>query len=172
MTISISGYRNMPSREIQNQRKIWTTAYIDGSCSYNGTINAIAGVRVWFGDRHPLNTYQTMKEERATNITAEAAAAVKACGICIRHDIKRVNLITDSKYLINCMTKHLPKWKQNGWLNAKSKPVANQKLLKELDILTQQLEVQFEYTPGHKGTYGNERVDELAKTGSKIYTPT
>ncbi|XP_063974310.1 uncharacterized protein LOC135161009 [Diachasmimorpha longicaudata] len=40
------------------------------------------------------------------------------------------------------------------------------------DTLTQQLEVQFEYTPGHKGIYGNERADELAKTGSKIYAPT
>ncbi|XP_063994382.1 ribonuclease H1-like [Diachasmimorpha longicaudata] len=172
MTITISGYRNMPPREIQIQKKTWITAYIDGSCSYNGTTNAIAGVGVWFGDRHPLNTYQTLKEERATNITAETAAAIEACRICIRHDIKRVKLITDSKYLIDCMTKHLPKWKLNGWLNAKSKPVVNQKLLKELDTLTQQLEVQFEYTPGHKGIYGNERADELAKAGSKIYAST
>ncbi|XP_015124862.1 ribonuclease H1-like [Diachasma alloeum] len=113
-----------------------------------------------------------LTEERATNIVAETAAAFEACKLCLRHDINHVKLITDSKYPISCMTEHLPKWKANGWLNAKNRPVVNQKLLKELDAFQQQLEIQFEYTPGHQGIYGNEKADELAKIGSKIYPST
>lgn len=143
--------------------------YVDGSCSFNGSIKAIAGIGVWFADQHPLNTYKTLAGIRATNIIAETAAAIEACKISIRHDIRKIKIITDSKYLINCMTEHVPKWKTNGWLNAKLKPVVNQVLLKELDYLTTQLDVQFMYTPGHSGIYGNEKADQLAKIGSDLY---
>lgn len=69
------------------------------------------------------------------------------------------------------MTEHLTKWKKNGWLNAKSKPVVNQNLLKALSDLTQQLDVEFQFVPGHKGIYGNERADELAKMGALVHAP-
>ncbi|XP_015119041.1 ribonuclease H1-like [Diachasma alloeum] len=156
--------------EQNRQGEDWIHVYVDGSCSHNGTTNAIGGIGVWFGNRHSLNTYKTLVEERITNITAETAAAIEACKLCIRHDLKRVKIFTDSKYLISCMTEHLDKWMKNGWLNVKAKPVVNQKLLKELDVLMHQLEVQLEYTPGHKGVYGNEKADELAKIGSRIYS--
>lgn len=146
-----------------------TTVYVDGSCSHNGTANAIAGIGVWFGENHPLNIYKTLEGDKTTNITAETAAAIEACKICIRHDISEVKIYTDSKYLIECMTKHLLKWKTNGWLNAKGKPVVNQILLKELDQLSTKIKIEYIYTPGHQGIYGNERADELAKIGSKIY---
>ncbi|XP_015114398.1 ribonuclease H1-like [Diachasma alloeum] len=155
-----------------NPNSNWTHVYVDGSCSHNGTTNAIGGIGVWFGEKHPLNTHKTLVAERITNITAETAAAIEACKLCFRHDIRRVKIFTDSKYLISYMTEHLPKWKGNGWLNAKAKPVVNQKLLKELDTLMHQLEVKFEYTPGHQGVHGNEKADELAKIGSKIYSAT
>lgn len=148
-----------------------TPVYVDGSCSYNGSANAVAGIGIWFGEQHPLNTYKTLKGVRLTNITAETSAAIEACKICLRHDITEVKIYTDSKYLIECMTKHLYKWKNNGWLNAKNKPVVNQFLLKKLDQLSTQIKIVFEYTPGHQGIHGNERADELAKIGSKIYQP-
>ncbi|XP_015124313.1 ribonuclease H-like [Diachasma alloeum] len=144
-----------------------TLVYVDGSCSFNGSTDAKAGIGVWFADVHPLNTYKTLQGTRATNITAETAAAIEACQICIRHDISRIGIITDSKYLISCMTEHIKKWKTNGWLNAKSKPVVNQTLLKQLAELTRKIDVQFEYTPV-QGIYGNEKADELAKIGSEI----
>lgn len=146
-----------------------TPVYVDGSCSYNGSINAIAGIGVWFGENHPLNTFKTLENDRITNITAETAAAIEACKICIRHGIQSVKIYTDSKYLIECMTKHISKWRNNGWINAKKKPVINQTLLRQLDQLSSQLTIEYVYTPGHQGIYGNERADELAKIGSKIY---
>ncbi|XP_015109332.1 uncharacterized protein LOC107036105 [Diachasma alloeum] len=70
--------------------------------------------------------------------------------------------------MLSCMTEHIKKWKTNGWLNAKSKPIVNQTLLKQLAELTQKIDVQFKYTPGHQGIYENEKADELAKIGSEI----
>ncbi|XP_011313253.1 ribonuclease H1-like [Fopius arisanus] len=143
--------------------------YVDGSYSFNGDVRAKAGIGIWFGEKHPLNTYKTLDGTRATNIIAETAAAVEACKICLTHDIQRITILTDSKYLTSSMTQHLPKWKANGWLTSKGKPVVNQQLLQQLDQLMQQLDVQLTYIPGHKGIHGNERADELAKLGSELH---
>ncbi|XP_011313021.1 ribonuclease H1-like [Fopius arisanus] len=143
--------------------------YVDGSCSFNGDVRAKAGIGIWFGEKHPLNTYKTLDGTRATNIIAETAATVEACKICLRHDIQRMTILTDSKYLTSSMTQHLPKWKANGWLTSKGKRVVNQLLLQQLDQLMQQLDVQLTYIAGHKGIHGNERADELAKLGSELH---
>lgn len=159
---------NHHNTRAQNNQTNRCIVYVDGSCSFNGYSNATAGIGIWFAEKHPLNTYKSLKEDRITNIPAETAAAIEACKICLRHDIYRIKIRTDSKYLISCMTEHLQKWKSNGWLNARHQPVVNQKLLKELDQLTKEIDVQWEHTPGHQGIYGNERADELAKLGSRI----
>nr|XP_011313406.1 PREDICTED: uncharacterized protein LOC105272871 [Fopius arisanus] len=129
----------MACQRTDNNEKI-TTVYVDGSCSNNGHPGAIAGLGIWFGENHPLNTYKTLTGKRVTNIAAETAAAIEACRICLRHDIRRVRIVTDSKYLVDCMTTYLPKWKENRWLSARTKPVINQRLLRFLDEISSQLE--------------------------------
>lgn len=34
-------------------RDEWTTAYTDGACRGNGTVGAVAGIGVWYGDNDP-----------------------------------------------------------------------------------------------------------------------
>ncbi|KZP05883.1 ribonuclease H-like protein [Athelia psychrophila] len=44
-------------------------------------------------------------------------------------------LLSDSKNLVDGMTKYIHTWKENGWKTAAGKPVVNQEDFKELDAL-------------------------------------
>ncbi|XP_015119044.1 ribonuclease H1-like [Diachasma alloeum] len=142
--------------------------YVDGSCSYNGCANAIAGIGIWFGDNHRWNTSKTLKEARVTNIVAETLAAIEAIKIYKEKDVPKLRIITHSQYLIDCVLQYMGKWKQNGWLNAKNRPIVNQELLKVLDPYMENTDVIFQHIPGHQRFYGNEQANRLAKIGSKI----
>lgn len=48
-------------------------------------------------------------------------------------DEYRAEIITDSKFLYNCMTRDIFKWKNNGWMTNKGSIVANKYMLQKLD---------------------------------------
>jgi ribonuclease HI len=63
-------------------------------------------------------------------------------------------------------------WKENGWKNAKKKPVSNQKLWKEVDALITDsrtlFDISFHHIPGHAGIKGNELADKLATRAATL----
>jgi len=82
---------------------------------------------------------------------------------------RRVNLFSDSAYVVNCMNqKWYARWRRNGWLNAKKQPVENRDLWERLLELVESLEVQFIKVKGHAGDEGNERADQLARQGMEM----
>lgn len=73
-----------------------------------------------------------------TSQRAELAASIHALELAIEKQeslnnnvFMRVNIHTDSKYLHDFETDWFDRWEQNGWLNARGEPVANQNLMKE-----------------------------------------
>ena len=78
-----------------------------------------------------------------------------------------LELIADSKYVLQGLQEWMPGWKKRGWMKAgkPAKPVLNVDLWKELDALSQRLELTFSWVRGHTGHLGNERCDELVKDG-------
>jgi ribonuclease HI len=77
----------------------------------------------------------------------------------------QVELVSDSKYVLQGLEDWMPKWKQNGWRRKEGKqfkPVKNVDLWQELDRLIALHELTFRYIPGHSGHHYNERCDELA----------
>jgi len=48
-------------------------------------------------------------------------------------DEYHAEIITDSEFLYNCMTKNIFKWKNNGWMTKKGTIVANKYMLQKLD---------------------------------------
>lgn len=59
---------------------------------------------------------------------------------CSRTGIKKIKIHTDSKFLLNAMTNWIHKWKQNGWLGSKQKPVKNKEKFFELDKAVSSME--------------------------------
>jgi ribonuclease HI len=145
-----------------------TRVYTDGSCNHNGKPNAKAGIGVWFGDNNPLNFSGPLLGYKQSNQTAEMGAALKALEIT-PSSVKRIQIMTDSEYLINCMTKWRFAWEKNRWKTATGTSVKNLTLITNLiEKMKQREKVLFTYVTAHSGIKGNEEADKLSKIGSKM----
>ncbi len=99
-------------------------------------------------------------EADTTNNRMEMTAALMALKALKRP--ASVTLQTDSRYLMDGMTKWLSGWKRNGWKNAQKKPVRNADLWLALDEETRRHHIRWEWVRGHSGHPLNERADQLA----------
>ncbi len=113
-------------------------------------------------------------KEETTNNAMEMTAAVEA----LRHlegVSGRVEIYTDSTYLIRGITQWIWGWRKRGWTTAEGTPVANQGLWKALSALVEKRKadgpVEWKYVRGHVGTPGNERVDRIAVAFSQSKRP-
>ena len=74
----------------------------------------------------------------------------------------QITLVTDSKYLLEGMTKWIHGWKRNGWRNAAKDPVKNAELWQALDAAARPHSISWQWVKGHSGDPMNERADALA----------
>jgi len=80
----------------------------------------------------------------------------------------KVKLYSDSRYLVDAMTKGwAQKWKENGWWRNKKEKASNIDLWEKLLSLCKQHKIEFEWIKGHAGLDANERCDELSMTALK-----
>ena len=99
-------------------------------------------------------------ETLTTNNRMEMTAAIRALEALI--EPCEVELFTDSRYLIDGITKWVAGWQRRGWVNSSRKPVRNEDLWHELIALTARHKVSWRWVRGHSGHPENERVDRLA----------
>ena len=77
----------------------------------------------------------------------------------------RIEVFTDSTYVIQGIREWIHGWKRRGWKTAAGADVLNRELWEELHRLTSARgprAITWHYVRGHVGTPGNERVDEIA----------
>ncbi len=101
-------------------------------------------------------------EQLTTNNRMELMAAIKALGALKKPSA--VTLYTDSKYVMDGLTKWLPRWKANGWKTTDKKPVKNEDLWRALDDAVSRHKVVWRWVQGHAGHLENERADQLARS--------
>lgn len=77
----------------------------------------------------------------------------------------KVELHTDSQYVMKGISEWIHAWKKRGWLTADKKPVKNDDLWKRLDAARARHAVEWRWVKGHAGHELNERADELAREG-------
>ena len=99
-------------------------------------------------------------EPDTTNNRMEMTAVIKALEALI--EPCEVIIHTDSRYVIDGMTKWIAGWKRNGWINSSKKPVRNADLWHELIEAAKRHKVEWQWVRGHNGHVENERVDRLA----------
>ncbi|MFC0204315.1 ribonuclease HI [Novosphingobium soli] len=104
-------------------------------------------------------------EPNTTNNRMEMTAAIKALEALT--EPCDVTLHTDSKYVIDGITKWVHGWKKKGWVNASKQPVRNADLWHDLIEAAGRHKVQWEWVRGHSGHVENERVDKLASDAAK-----
>jgi len=98
-----------------------------------------------------------------TNNRMELMAAIQALEALQRPTT--VTLHTDSKYLLDGITKWIQGWQRNGWKTAAKKPVKNDDLWRRLTEAIRPHHVEWVWVKGHAGDPGNERADALARRG-------
>ena len=104
-------------------------------------------------------------ERDTTNNRMEMTAAIR--GLSALTEPCEVAVYTDSKYLIDGITKWVDGWKKRGWVNASKKPVRNADLWHELIELVGRHRVEWNWVKGHSGHPENERVDRLASEAAE-----
>ena len=100
-----------------------------------------------------------------TNNRMELTAAIRALD-ALREPCD-VALYTDSKYVIDGITKWIHGWKKKGWKTASRKPVLNEDLWRDLDASRARHTVSWHWVKGHAGHPDNERVDQLASDAAE-----
>ncbi|MBU1385810.1 MAG: ribonuclease HI [Alphaproteobacteria bacterium] len=108
-------------------------------------------------------------EPLTTNNRMELTAAIMALEALSRPC--RVDLHTDSKYVMDGITSWIHGWKARGWKTADKKPVKNEDLWKRLDAARARHEVKWHWVKGHTGHELNERADGLANRGIEDMRP-
>ena len=73
----------------------------------------------------------------------------------------RVTLSTDSRYVMDGLTKWVAGWQRNGWKTAARQPVKNEDLWRALLDAAKPHRIEWVWVKGHAGHPDNERADKL-----------
>jgi ribonuclease HI len=99
-------------------------------------------------------------EVLTTNNRMELRAAIEALTALTRPC--QVTLSTDSRYVMDGLTKWIHGWQRNGWKTADRKPVKNADLWQALLAAAKPHRIDWVWVKGHAGHPDNERADRLA----------
>jgi ribonuclease HI len=163
--------REEPAEDVAHKPLI---CFIDGSCIGNGSKHAKAGYGVVFPD-HPSQNLSEKLRGQATNNRAEYTAYLRALDVADVIDPTRTRKLcvnTDSKLLMDSVTKWIVGWKKRSWVKADGKPVLNRDLLEQIDVRSQTRPITWRHVYAHTGradydSVWNAKADELAKAGAK-----
>ncbi len=137
--------------------------FCDGACSGNPGVGGFGCILRYGGHEKELSG----ADGETTNNRMEMTAAITALESLKRPC--RVELTTDSQYLVKGMTEWLPGWIRKKWVNSKKEPVLNRDLWERLLALSQRHRIQWIWVRGHAGHPENERCDELARPAIDNY---
>lgn len=141
--------------------------YTDGACLNNGADNAIAGIGIYFCENNPKNVSKKVVGKKTNNI-AELQAIIDVFEI-IKDDIdsKKICIVSDSKYALNCVTEYGEKQSLHNW----QKDIPNKELVKcGYELYKNQRNIYFMYIKAHtensdihsKGNYGADKLANKA----------
>ena len=128
----------------------------DGACKGNpgpggwGALLRSGGIERELSGGEPLTTNNRM----------ELMAAIE--GLRALKRPCRVKLSTDSRYVLDGLTKWVAGWQRNGWKTASRQPVKNDDLWRALIEAAAPHRIDWVWIKGHAGHPDNERADRLA----------
>ncbi|WP_375421189.1 ribonuclease HI [uncultured Sphingomonas sp.] len=137
----------------------------DGACKGNPGPGGWGAVLRFGGAEKELSG----GDPNTTNNRMELTAAIEALNALVRPC--SVKLSTDSRYVMDGLTKWVAGWKRNGWRTADKKPVKNAELWHALIAAAERHQIEWIWVKGHAGHPDNERADKLASDAAVAATP-
>jgi ribonuclease HI len=141
------------------------TIYTDGACKGNPGPGGWGAI-LFYGDK---KKEICGGEPATTNNRMELMAAIQALELLNRPC--KVELHTDSQYVMKGIQEWIRGWKARGWKTADKSPVKNDDLWKRLDAARERHDVDWRWVKGHAGHPLNERADALANEGLRKANP-
>ena len=140
--------------------------YTDGACSGN------PGPGGWAFILRDVKTGKELTgaggQRDTTNNRMEMQAVIE--GLTALKKSCRVELYSDSSYVLQGLQKWMAGWKKKGWVRmegGRKKPVKNVELWQDLDRLVVQHAMKYHHVKGHSGHPENERCDAMAVEASQ-----
>jgi len=131
--------------------------YTDGACSGNPGRGGWAAIIIKGDNIEKISG----RSENTTNNRMELIAVISALKFTKDQNLE---IYTDSKYTKDGIEKWIINWKKNGWKTANKQDVKNKDLWMELDLLTQQKKIKWNWVKGHSENKYNNMADELARS--------
>ena len=78
-----------------------------------------------------------------------------------------VEVLSDSRYVVDALSRWIHGWRRKGWKTASGGPVLNRELIEAVDARARQLRVSWSWVRGHDGHAVNEVVDGLAQAAAR-----
>ena len=132
--------------------------YTDGACKGNPGPGGWAAILSHNGRQRQLSG----GEAHTTNNRMEMTAVLQALG-ALKKENCRVQLFTDSEYVMRGMQEWLPGWRRKNFRRSNGKPVLNEDLWRALDDACTRHRIEWNWVRGHSGNEGNEQADTLAQ---------
>jgi ribonuclease HI len=104
-------------------------------------------------------------DPQTTNNRMEMTAVIRALNALT--EPCEATVCTDSRYVIDGMTKWVHGWQKKGWINASKQPVRNADLWHDLIEACTRHKVSWQWVRGHDGHVENERADKLASEAAR-----
>ncbi len=135
--------------------------YTDGACLKNPGVGGWGAVLLYKDHRKEISG----KELDTTNNRMEMRAVIEALKTLKKST--EIIIYTDSKYVMDGITKWIISWKKNGWKGANKKPIKNLDLWQELDLEVAKHRIKWLWVKGHNGNHFNEIADHLATSAAR-----
>ena len=136
--------------------------YTDGSCLGNPGNGGWAAIIISDGKKSQIKG----NKKNTTNNQMELLAPIQALKKISKGS--KVQIFTDSKYVKSGITEWIHNWKKNGWKTANKKNVKNIELWTELDFLSNQFEINWNWVKAHSTDKLNNQVDLIAREAANL----
>ncbi|GMR13623.1 MAG: hypothetical protein BMS9Abin29_1835 [Gemmatimonadota bacterium] len=146
--------------------------HVDESClgnQFQGRANpggAAGLVEFWNKDEWVRRDFW-ISERDTTNNRMAIRSGIE--GLTLLTKRCRVEVVSDSQYLVKGMNEWLPAWKAKGW-KRKGGPIQNLELWQKLERAAARQEVYWSWVRGHTGHPKNEYANDLAVQAARELT--
>jgi len=156
------------SNNLHGSKAAEVNIYCDGACSPNPGKSG-TGIAIYedIDEKSQLTSlWYGLYHANGTNNTAELNGLLKSFEVAQKFiaQNKKVQILSDSKYSIDCITKWAKGWQAKGWTRGKGEEIKNLDLIKQCFALYQKLQnnLIISHVKGHANIEGNELSDRMA----------
>ena len=136
--------------------------YTDGSCIGNPGSGGWAAIII--NSKKKIQIKGSKKN--TTNNQMELLAPIQALKKIPKGS--KIEIFTDSKYVKSGITEWIHNWKKNGWMTSNKQQVKNKELWIELDILSNEFEISWNWVKSHSTDKLNNEVDLIAREAANL----